>query len=104
MPNLNVTIPHQLGRVEAKRRITERLGTLRQQHGGLVTSFQETWTGDTMDFTVSAMGQTVTGRMVVEEQALHLDVVLSWFLQMLAGGFKHQLEQQGRRLLELSPK
>jgi hypothetical protein len=104
MPNLQVSIPHQLGRVEARRRIDERLTELRQHQGGMLTSLHGTWTGDTMNFTVSAMGQTVTGKMTVEEQALHLDVALPWFLHMLAGGFKHQLEQQGRKLLELSAK
>ena len=104
MPNLTVSIPHQLGRAEAKRRIQEQIGVLRTQHGATFTNLQETWNGDAMDFAATTMGQSISGRMVVEEQVLHVSVALPWILSIMAGTFKHKLEQQGRALLALPAK
>ena len=99
MPNLTASIPHQLGRAEAKRRIQDGLAQARQQHAALLGAVQETWTGDRLAFSVSAMGQTVTGHLDVDDQAVHVDVVLPLFLAMLSGTVKQAIEQQGRRLL-----
>lgn len=104
MPDLTASIPHQLGRVEAKRRIQEQLGVLRQQHASLFTDLQENWTGDTMAFSICAMGQTVTGQMTVDEQMLHLAVNLPWLLKMMAAPIKHRLELEGKKLLALPAK
>jgi putative polyhydroxyalkanoate system protein len=103
MPNLTASIPHQLTRAEAKRRIQEHLGVLRHQHGSMFTNVQETWTGDAMSFSVTAMGQSVAGNLNVDDQAIHITVVLPWLLSMLSGSIKQQLEVQGKRLLELPP-
>jgi hypothetical protein len=104
MPDLAVSIPHQLGRVEAKRRIQEHIGSLRQHHGTLFTDLRENWTGDTMDFSATAVGQTISGRMVVEDSVLHLSVALPWMLSLMSGTIKQKLEQQGRDLLAITSK
>jgi hypothetical protein len=64
----------------------------------------ETWNGDAMDFAATAMGQSISGRLVVEEHALHLSVALPWILSIMSGAIKQKLEQQGRQLLELTEK
>src|SRR5688572_7964630 len=99
MPNLTASIPHQLGRAEAKRRIQEQLGLVRQQSGAMLTNLNESWNGDRMDFTASAMGQTISGHLTVDEQALHLEVVLPWLLRVMSGSIKQRIEQDVRRLL-----
>src|ERR1700723_2345724 len=50
MPNLTASIPHQMARVDAKRRIQDQVGMLRQQHGSMFSELKETWAGDRMDF------------------------------------------------------
>jgi hypothetical protein len=104
MPNLTVSIPHQLGRAEAKRRVQEHIDILRTQHGALFSNLQEAWTGDAMDFAATAMGQSISGRLIVAENVLHLTVALPWLLSVMAGTIKQKLEQQGRQLLELPSK
>lgn len=99
MPDLTATIPHQLTRAEAKRRIQEQVGVVRQQYGAVLTNLQETWTGDAMAFSLSAMGQSISGSLTVDDQAVHLTVALPWLLRMLAETVKPSIEQQGRRLL-----
>jgi putative polyhydroxyalkanoate system protein len=99
MPNLTVTVPHQLSREEARRRIEEQINELRRQHGGTLSRLEDHWTGDRLDFTVGALGQTVTGHAVVEEHEVHVEVALPWLLAMLAGPVKQRIEQRGRNLL-----
>ena len=100
MQNLTISVPHQHGKAEAKRRLQENIGTLRQQHAHMFSEVRETWEGDTMRFAVSAMGQTVTGSMSVTEDAVHVVVALPWLLRMLAAPFRQQLESQVRLALD----
>jgi hypothetical protein len=99
MPNLTITIPHQLGRAEAKRRIGEQASQLQSQHGGLFERFEQRWDSDTLHFHLTAAGQSVSGTALFTEQTVHLEVVLPWMLSMLAGVVKKQIEQRGRNLL-----
>jgi hypothetical protein len=99
MPEMTATIPHQLSRADAKRRIQEQVDLLRKQTAGVLTSFQETWTGDVMAFSGAAMGQTISGRLTVDEQAVHVSVALPWLLGAFANTIKSRIEQQGGLLL-----
>src|SRR5262249_19439346 len=54
MPELTATIPHQLGRAEAKRRIQHQIGNLRNEYSSLVSNLSDNWTGDTMAFSLTA--------------------------------------------------
>ena len=103
MPNLTITIPHQLGRAEAKRRIGEQASRLQGQHGGLFERVEQRWEGDVLHFLVAAVGQSVSGTLRVAEQDVHLEVALPWMLALLAGTVKKQIEQQGRDLLGHRP-
>jgi hypothetical protein len=76
MPDMTATIPHQLTRAEAKRRIQDQIGVVRQQYGSMFTNLQETWTGEAMAFSLTAMGQSLSGRLTVDDQAVHLTVAL----------------------------
>jgi putative polyhydroxyalkanoate system protein len=100
---LVVTIPHQLGRAEARRRIDEGLGRLTQQFGQ-VGEVKHGWDGDTLRFSVATLGQTVSGLIEVMEQEVRLEVVLPAFLSMLAGKVKGRLQAEGQLLLENKPK
>jgi putative polyhydroxyalkanoate system protein len=99
MSNVTVSIPHQLTRAEAKLRIEYGVSKLHKQGGSPLSGLKESWTGDTMDFSGSAMGQTITGKLFVEDQTVRIEVALPAFLSMLADVIKPTIEQQGRQLL-----
>ena len=94
-----VTIPHQLGRAEARRRISEGVGSITQQFAQM-GDVKSTWEGDTLRFALTSMGQEVTGRIDVADQDVRLEVVLPGFLAMIANKVKGQLQKQGQVLLE----
>jgi hypothetical protein len=60
----------------------------------------DTWTGNQMAFKLTAMGQSITGRVDVQPEAVKLDVDLPWMLAMLAEKIRPRVEAEGRRMLE----
>jgi hypothetical protein len=99
MENLTLSIPHQLSRAEARRRVQEQVAQLKSQHPALLGQLQETWREDTLEFSLTVMGVTISGHVYVEDRVVRVEVPLPWPLAMLAGGVKRQIEQQGRKLL-----
>ncbi|MEO6436765.1 MAG: polyhydroxyalkanoic acid system family protein [Tepidisphaeraceae bacterium] len=97
---ITITIPHKLSQDEARTRLQTGLVELKGKYGEKVANMQEHWDGNQMNFRLSAMGQAITGRVEVQAQAVKLDVDLPWMLALLAGKFKAQVEQEGRKMLE----
>jgi putative polyhydroxyalkanoate system protein len=99
MPNLTVSIPHQLSREEARRRVEELVADLLRDYGGMATRVQQSWSGDTLNFDVGAMGMSVSGHVDVEDQLVRLEAAIPFALAMLAGNMREKIEQEGRKLL-----
>lgn len=98
---VSITISHDLGRDAALGRlrggidrIRDRLGMVRMQ---LV---EERWEGDSLHFGVAALGQTVHGRVDVEDALVRVEVTLPWMLAVFAEKLKIGVEKQGQILLE----
>jgi hypothetical protein len=100
---IDVSIPHRLGREEARTRLKSGVERLQSQFGGQVAQIQHTWTDYRADFAFSTMGQGITGRMNVEDEAIKLSVDLPWMLAVLADKIRGRIEQEGRKLLERKP-
>lgn len=97
---MTVTIQHQLGAAEARRRIAEGFSRLTDQLPGFGGArVTESWSGDRMSFTVRALGQTVDGHVDVRETAVDLEVRLPGLLGALADGLRGRLQQAGQKLL-----
>lgn len=100
MPDLTLSIPHQLTRAQAKQHIRDQIGLLRQQQGHLLADVSDTWSGDRLDVSVRAAGQTIAGFLVVNDHNVFVSVALPWFLSMLGGTIRHRLQQDVERLLD----
>jgi Putative polyhydroxyalkanoic acid system protein (PHA_gran_rgn) len=97
---LVVSIPHNLGKGEAVRRLQGGLSGLKSQFGDKVASINETWAGDRMDFRVGAMGQNISGHLDVMEDQVRVEVQLPWILAVVAEKAKSFIQKQGTLLLE----
>jgi len=96
---IDVSVPHKLGREEAKRRIAANIGKL-QDHipgGAGVTS---NWVGDRLDLGISALGQNVDASITVEETQARVHVELAGMLAMFAAPIEAMLKARGHDLLE----
>ena len=95
---ITLSIPHQLGRAEARRRI--ETGFAKMIHvlpGGGHCS--ERWDGDRLVFSVGALAQTVAGVVDVGDTAVTMEIQLSGVLGLVASGLKDRLQKAGRLLL-----
>lgn len=97
---LVVSIPHNLGKAEAARRLEHGVRQLKSQFGDKIASVEETWAGDRMDFRVGAMGQKVSGHLVVMEDAVQVELQLPWILAMVAEKARGFIQKQGTLMLE----
>ncbi len=98
-----VNIPHALGKEEARRRIDEGFGRMRQQMtGGMagMLSFEERWEGDRLHFEGRGLGQSLTGRLDVRADCVEIQLDLPEILAALAERITGRLRQEGRKLLE----
>ena len=104
---VTVSIPHALGKDEARRRIEQGFGQLRNQMAGGVTgllgktlSFQENWTGDRLEFEGTGLGQKMTGRLDIRENAVDIQLDLPEILAAIADRIAGKLKTEGQKLLE----
>jgi hypothetical protein len=98
--NITVSVPHDLPPDEVKRRLEREIADARMKHGDLLKDARETWASDTqMDFTVQAMGQTISGSARIEPTHVHVTVALPMLLLMFASALKPKIEAEGQKLL-----
>ncbi len=98
---ITITIPHQLGRAEAHRRIADGFANIGKTLGPQAEkALKLAWTGDRMDFQAAAMGQTVTGHVDVEDAAVAMEVLLPNVLGAMAGAVRDRLQREGQLMLE----
>jgi hypothetical protein len=97
---LVVSIPHRLGKDEAIRRLKSGLGNAQAKFGHLFTVQEENWTGDRLQFRVSALGQTASGTIDVAENHVNLEVFLPWLLAKVAQAIQPLVRKEGTLLLE----
>jgi hypothetical protein len=92
-------IPHSLGKAGVRQRLDGGIGRITEKipGGGAV---QHRWEGDTMHFTVSAMGQTIASTATVFEDKVHAVVDLPPFLALFADKIRAKLAKDAPRLLE----
>lgn len=96
---IEVDLPHQLGKDEARRRIANNVHKL-QEHIPGGAQVQSGWAGDQLNLDVAAMGQSVTATIDVLENKVHLKVLLPPMLGMFAGMIQAALQKKGSVLLE----
>ncbi|WP_106638638.1 polyhydroxyalkanoic acid system family protein [Allosphingosinicella vermicomposti] len=97
---LVIDLPHSLGTQEARRRMEGGVGKLSSHIPGGAADVRHHWEGDSMHLAVTAMGQTVTTRIDVEDKKVHVELVLPGMLGMFAGQIEAYLRGKGGQLLE----
>ena len=97
---LVVTIPHNLGREEATRRIRDGLSGLTAKFAGHLAVHEQRWTGDHLDFHVAALKQDVRGMLDVAADSVTVSVELPFLLAMLGEKAKGLIARQGTLMLE----
>jgi Putative polyhydroxyalkanoic acid system protein (PHA_gran_rgn) len=95
---LVVSIPHRLGREEARRRLQAGL-TRAAASVPILKVDEERWDGDHMNFRVRALGQAAAGHVDVEDDHVRVEVTLPWLMQRFADLAQTAIKNRGRLLL-----
>ena len=92
---ITINLPHQHGRVEARRRIEAGFAKVVHSLPGGAGGYSERWEGDRLVFSAAAMGQTVSGVIDVLDTVVKMEIVLPGVLGLLAGGLKSPAAKGG---------
>ena len=95
-----VTIPHKLGKAEAKRRLQAGFHNVRSTFGEKFVVLDDQWADEHLDFRASLLGQTTTGTVDVADDHVRLEVQLPWVLSILANKAKELVRREGKLMLE----
>jgi len=95
-----IDLPHSLGAEEAKRRLQNGVGRLKDHIPGGAAEVESHWQGDRMSLDVRAMGQEVRAQLQVEERRVRLEVLLPPMLSFLGAQIEALVRRKGTELLE----
>ena len=96
---IDVDLPHNLGKDEARRRIANNVHKLEEHIPG-GAQVQSGWNGDQLNLDVAAMGQSITAEIDVMDNKVRLKVLLPPMLGMFSGLIQGALQKEGSVLLE----
>src|SRR5258708_1083586 len=96
---IEVDLPHNLGKDEARRRIADNIHRLTEHipGGGRVESG---WAGDQLNLNVHALGDSVQSTIDVEETRVRVKMLLPGLLGVFAAPIQAALQKKGGLLLE----
>ena len=96
---IEVDLPHNLGRDEARRRIANNIHKLTEHIPG-GAQVESGWAGDQLNLRVTALGDSVQAAIDVEDTKVHVKVLLPGLLGVFAGPIQAALQHKGAVLLE----
>jgi hypothetical protein len=73
VPGFSASVCHSLGKEEATTRLKGFVEDMRTRFRDEVSAAHGTWTGNVLDFSLTAMGMTVNGTLVVEDKKAKVD-------------------------------
>jgi putative polyhydroxyalkanoate system protein len=96
---IEVDLPHNLGKDEARRRIANNVHRL-QDHIPGGAQVESGWAGDQLNLRVQALGDSVDSTIDVEDTKVRVRVRLPGMLGMFSGLIQGALQKKGSILLE----
>lgn len=95
---ITVQIPHKLGRADAKQRLEKGVDKLTSFIPGSTVT-EHHWDGDTLAFTVQAMGQKVAAKLDVFDDRVRAVLDLPPMLAVFGNKAKQFFLKNGTKLL-----
>ena len=99
MAQLDITIPHGLSTQEALIRIQGLLKKLQQEQKDTIRDVSETWNGNEGEFSFSAKGFDLSGKIKVEENLVSIIGQLPFALSFFKGKISGIIKEKAGELL-----
>lgn len=99
MARLDIEIPHSLPRKEALTRIQGLLQKLQHEQKDTIKNVSEQWNDNEGDFSFSAKGFDLSGKIKVEEDRVKIDGQLPFALSFFKGMISQVIKEKAGELL-----
>jgi hypothetical protein len=99
MAKLDITIPHNLSSEEALIRIQGLLKQLQDEQKDTIRNVSEQWNGNEGEFSFSAKGFDLAGKIRVEENAVTINSQLPFALSFFKGAISNVIKEKAGELL-----
>lgn len=96
---ITIDVPHQLGRATARARLDEGIVKTAKMVPG-VAQVTHTWDNDTMNFALTALGQTIRCRATVFDDKVHAEIDLPAFLALIGNKVRETFGKELPKLLK----
>lgn len=99
MASLDITIPHQLPRQEALNRIRGLLQQLQKEQADTIKNVSEKWNDNEGEFSFTARGFDLAGKIKVEDNLVHIDGQLPFALSFFKGMIADVIKKKAGEIL-----
>lgn len=99
MPTLHITVPYQIPQAEALRRIRAHIAQLKEQHADKMSGLDESWNGYAGQFSASGMGQSASGKILVNPSEVIVEMTLPFAATFFQGKIEAAIRENLTRLL-----
>ncbi len=100
MPIISKSFPHSLGKVEAVRRIRERISTEKINKSNVATVTKEVWVDPCrLEFSMTVLAYRIDGSLQIEDSEVLLNLNLPMGAVMFKGMIESQIGQQMKLML-----
>lgn len=99
--SLVLSVPHALGKDEARRRIAAEIDLLKHAYVEKFAHSEVNWTGDMADIRVVALAQEIKAHIDVAADSVRVEVFLPWLLASLSGPIENRLKASAKNMLAL---
>lgn len=97
---MQVAIPHDLDREEVRRRLRDNSDRMGDAIPGGMADISTSWASDDrMEMAISAMGQTMSGHIDIEDNRVVFEIELPMALSFVEPMVEGAIRQQGQALL-----
>jgi hypothetical protein len=100
---ISVTIPHKLGKQEARRRIQDEFGSVQRNMTagwGALISVEERWEGDRLHFGAGGLGQKIHGQLDVLAESVQIEIEMPELLAAVANRILSAVKAGTQKLLD----
>ena len=96
MPGFNIEVPHQLSQEDAAERLKGFLDKIRERYQSQVKDLEESWDGNTLNYSFKTYGFKIQGEVKVEPES----VTMQGDIPLAAVAFKGKITQSIKDELE----
>ena len=96
---ISVDVPHSLGAEEARRRIANGVGSLKDHIPG-AADVRSSWEGDRLGLQIAALGQELDARIDIHDSFVRVEMLLPPALAFFGKAIEAGLKRGGAKMLE----